>query len=299
MDAISLVARERQQHIVPSNNREPVAPKLASTVMLLREAERGLEVFVQQRVGTMKFAAHQTAFPGGSVDPLDYVAHSEIDSHSGNAVSSLWAKRLGTDLSTAAAITMAAVRETFEETGILLTRNAHGRLVSDTEGFCVQRDQLIRHELAFSQFLTDTGQLLDTDLLRYWSNWVTPEENPIRFDTHFFLAALPEGALADGNTSEATTASWNRPSDLLAAWRSEEVSLMPPTWAQIKRLADFDCLDSVMEFASTVRVTRTSTDFFDSKFMAEYFEKFPRTSPAAMGALGRARPLNQGVSHGA
>ena len=305
--AVTLLAeRERRQPIVPSNSAPdsgqhaqnmpgqstPVTPKLAATVMLLREGERGMEVFVQQRVGTMKFAAHQTAFPGGRVDPRDYEPHAE------SAVGSEWAARLDTELNTAVALTLAAVRETFEETGTLLTRNARGEIIVDTHPFATQREQLTKHELAFSQFLSDTQLRIDTELLRYWSNWITPKENPIRFDTHFFLAEMPDGAHADGNTTEAAITRWARPSDLLTAWKNDEISLMPPTWSQIKRLADFDSVANVMEFARTVPVSRTSSDFFDSEFMVEYFEKIPRSSLAAMGGKGTSNPLNKGA-HGA
>lgn len=274
----------------PNNNQQPVEPKLAATVMLLRDGGRGLEVFVQKRVGTMKFAAHQTAFPGGRVDPRDYEPHAE------SAVDSSWAKRLDTDLNTAVALTLAAVRETFEETGTLLTRNAQGDMIIDSEPYAIARQQLARHELAFSQFLTDTHLRIDTELLRYWSNWITPKENPIRFDTHFFLAGMPDGARADGNTTEAAITQWSRPSDLLTGWKNDEISLMPPTWSQIKRLADFDSVASVMDFSRTVPVTRTSSDFFDSDFMVEYFEKIPRSSLESMGAMGKSNPAHKAKS---
>ena len=213
----------------------PPTPRLASTVLLMRDSVHGIELYVQERVSTMKFAANMTMFPGGGVDARDFPGDVDGDGHdsptlrwSGHSPE-WWAEKFHVTPATARALVCAAVRETFEETGTLLAEDADGRPVADSSNYHAQRKALESKELAFSDFMHDENLGVRSDLVRPWGNWVTPESFPVRFDTFFFVAAQPEGQIADGDTSEASSTGWFRPMTLLDGWRDGKVGLMPPT----------------------------------------------------------------------
>lgn len=250
----------------------PAAPKLAATVLLLRDTDRGIEVYVQERVASMRFAANMTVFPGGGVDPRDFPAQGQTRQAGREAiVDGAYAAKLGADVRTAHALVCAAVRETFEETGTLLARHIGGSIVEDSSRYHAQRGQLEAHELAFSEFLSAEELILDPSLIRPWANWVTPKTQPIRYDTHFFLAAHPPGQVADGNTSEASSTGWFRPSSILDGWRREVIGLMPPTWAELKRVEQFATVRQALDAVDAEPIRRTSSDFLEQPFMDEYF----------------------------
>ena len=182
-----------------------------------------------------------------------------------------WSERLQKDPAIARALVCAAVRETFEESGTLLASNFEDEIVADTVVYQSQREQLESHQLAFSDFMSDNDLVLRSDLLRPWANWVTPEEQPIRYDTAFFVAAMPQGQLTCGKTREATSTGWFRPSTLLDGWRSRKISLMPPTWAQLKLLDTFGSVEEIMEFSSGLSVDPVTVEPVDEPYMAEYY----------------------------
>lgn len=197
--------------------------------MLVRDGAPGstdtaLQVFVLHRVAGMVFAPSVTVFPGGGVDPTDAqdIPWSGPDRQ-------WWAEALGTDPLQASALVTAAVRELFEETGVLLA--GHGATEAD-------RLDVTAHRRSLSELLTERGLRLRADLLRPWANWVTPKGNTRRYDTFFFLAALPEGQHARLLTTEAEAARWARPADLLAEYDAGALALMPPTLAMLIDLAD-------------------------------------------------------------
>ena len=259
----------------PETPNTPASPKLAATVLLLRDTHCGLEVYVQERVSSMRFAANMTVFPGGGVDRRDFPAVANEDTAvtepSEADPESRIARAFNVDRGRAHALTCAAVRETFEETGTLLVRDAGGEIVADGHRFHRQRRQLEAHELSLTDFLSDENLALDAELVSPWANWVTPESNPIRYDTYFFLAALPDGQRADGDTSEASSSGWFRPTTILDGWRRGLLGLMPPTWAQLTRLDGVSTVAEALEAARNTPVRRTSSDFLGEPFMDEYF----------------------------
>lgn len=182
-----------------------------------------LEVFVLHRVAGMVFAPSVTVFPGGGVDPTDAqdIPWSGPDRH-------WWAEALGTPPQQAAALISAAVRELFEETGVLLA--GHGATEAD-------RLEVTAHRRSLAELLTACGLTLRTELLRPWANWVTPIGNTRRYDTFFFLAVQPEGQQARMLTTEAESGRWACPSDLLAEYGAGTLALMPPTLAMLTDLA--------------------------------------------------------------
>lgn len=214
---------------------QPQASKDASTVMLVRDGADGPEIFLQRRVGAMAFAAGMTVFPGGGVDPSDGTA----DIAWAGPEPAWWAERFATTEARAKALVCAAVRETFEECGVLLAGPTADSVVSDTTGYRDARGRLERRELSLATFLAEEKLVLRADLLRPWANWITPVIEPRRYDTRFFVAVLPEGQLADGATSEAAEVQWSTPAEALDRWRSGTDVLLPPTWAQLVALGEF------------------------------------------------------------
>ncbi|TLG08801.1 NUDIX hydrolase [Nocardia cyriacigeorgica] len=224
-----------------------VLPKDASTVMLVRDGAAGPEVFLQRRVGAMAFAAGMTVFPGGGVDPSDATA----DIAWAGPEPAWWAERFRTTEPRAQALVCAAVRETFEECGVLLAGPAADQVVADTAGYREARGKLERRELSLAQFLVEQNLVLRADLLRPWANWITPEVEQRRYDTRFFVAVLPDGQRADGATSEAAEVQWRTPAEALGRWRAGADILLPPTWAQ---------LDALAGYASTAEILAADRD---------------------------------------
>src|SRR5439155_2532179 len=151
--------------------------------MLVRDGARGIEVFLIRRVAGMAFAGGMTAFPGGGVDPRD--ADASVAWH--GPAAGWWADRFGVDPGMARALVCAAVRETFEESGVLLAGPDADAVVSDTRPYADARRALVDREVSLAGFLAGAGLVLRADLLRPWANWVTPLAERRRFDTRFFL----------------------------------------------------------------------------------------------------------------
>ncbi len=224
-----------------------VSPKDASTVILIRDAAPelpggGIEVFLLRRVKGMAFAGGMTVFPGGGVDPSDAVADVQW---AGPPVE-WWAERFSTDPARAKALVCAAVRETFEECGVLLAGGSTDTVVADTSHYAQARIALERRELSFSEFLAREELVLRADLLRPWANWITPIGEGRRYDTRFFVAAAPDGQIADGATSEAEEVTWLSPAAALDAWKGGGSILLPPTWSQLSALQNFDSVAAVL-----------------------------------------------------
>ncbi|MEV6229620.1 NUDIX hydrolase [Saccharopolyspora shandongensis] len=227
---------------------QPAAPKDAATVMLLREGAAGPEVFLQRRVKGMAFAGGMTVFPGGGVDQRDAdasVAWTGPDAD-------WWADRFGCRPDVARALVCAAVRETFEESGVLLAGPDPTAVVGDTSHYAGARAALVSREMSLAKFLADEGLVLRADLLRPWANWVTPEREPRRYDTRFFLAAMPAGQRADAVTSEASEAYWSTPQQALADFEAGRCHLLPPTRVTLGELAECGSLPAALAVERTL-----------------------------------------------
>jgi 8-oxo-dGTP pyrophosphatase MutT (NUDIX family) len=221
----------------------PLPARPAATVMLIRDKGEGpakdIEVFLMRRHRAMEFVGGVIVFPGGGVDDRD--RNADIDWH--GPPPSWWAERLGVSEDLALALVCAAARETFEESGVLFagpreSPDGENSVVSDAGVYSRARAALADNTLAFGDFLRQEGLVLRADLLRPWANWVTPEEERTRrYDTYFFLAALPEGQRADGENSESDRAGWATPEEALADFETKRTFLLPPTWTQLDSLA--------------------------------------------------------------
>ncbi|MFD4972992.1 NUDIX hydrolase [Streptomyces sp. NPDC058424] len=212
----------------------PVAPKRAATVMLLKETGSGPAVHMLRRRASMAFAGGAYAYPGGGVDPRDDDHHVRWAGPS----RAWWADRLGVDEKAAQAIVCAAVRETYEEAGVLLAGPDADSVVGDTTGADWEADRaaLVARELSFAEFLDRRGLVLRSDLLGAWTRWITPEFESRRYDTWFFVAALPEGQRTRNASTEADRTVWIAPAEAAAGYDRGELLMMPPTIATLRQL---------------------------------------------------------------
>ncbi|MFI2209990.1 NUDIX hydrolase [Streptomyces sp. NPDC020141] len=219
-----------------SGELTPVRPKRAATVMLLRDTADRPVVHMLRRRASMAFAGGAYAYPGGGVDdrdarPVRWAGPSRT----------VWAARLGVDEPSAQAIVCAAVRETYEESGVLLAGPAPETVVGDTTGpdWEADRQALVDRELAFADFLDRRGLVLRSDLLGAWARWITPEFEPRRYDTWFFVAALPEGQRTRNASTEADRTVWIRPEEAAGGYDRGELLMMPPTISTLRTLLPY------------------------------------------------------------
>jgi 8-oxo-dGTP pyrophosphatase MutT (NUDIX family) len=215
----------------------PAVPRRAATVMLLKDGPAGTVVHMLRRRSSMAFAGGAYAYPGGGVDPRDDEHHI----HWAGPTRAWWADRLGVDETTAQAIVCAAVRETYEEAGVLLAGPTGESVVGDTTGAEWEADRaaLVARELSFAEFLERRGLVLRSDLLGAWTRWITPEFEPRRYDTWFFVAALPEGQRTRNASTEADRTVWIRPQDAADGYDKGELLMMPPTISTLRQLTAY------------------------------------------------------------
>ncbi|MEO6651446.1 MAG: NUDIX domain-containing protein [Ilumatobacteraceae bacterium] len=274
----------------------PVRP--AATVMLVRDADHGLEVFMLQRTHGAAFARGQYVFPGGKVDEADHGEVFEpicdgLDDASASA-------RLGLDHGGLAWL-VAAARECFEEAGVLLARpvDDDGVIRFDDEAVA-ERFNSARHavhdgSLSLADLCRSEGLRLTVDQMHLVDHWVTPLGERQRFDTRFFVARAPEAQEPLHDDGETIASLWVRPADAITMWRDGEIQMFPPTVVSIEFLQSFGTADEAMRGAAAVgvppvvlprvvldedeRVTgvlRPGEPGYDTTPVPEYVVRFPR-----------------------
>ena len=218
----------------------------ASTVALLRPSAQGPEVYLLRRVRGMAFAGGMHVFPGGSVDPAD----ASADLAWAGPPPSAFAAAFSCDEPLARALVCAAVRETFEESGVLLVGPSADEVLADvsTDEWEAERVALEAREQSLSDLLSRRGLVLRADLLSPLAHWITPEVEPKRFDTRFFVAEVPAGQACREAGGEADERLWLRPRDAL----DRGLRLMPPTWAALQDLAAFDDVPGALAAERTI-----------------------------------------------
>ena len=213
----------------------PPAPvRAAATVVLLRPAGKTFDVYVLRRATTMAFGGVY-AFPGGGVDPSDQSATIRTD----------WSERLGVGDDAARAVVGAAARELFEEAGVLLAGDGDGdgdRTVGDVSAADWEADRAAvqRRELTMTELLGRRGLDLRDDLLFPWARWITPEFEPKRFDTWFFVALLPVAQTARDVSGEADRTAWVSPA------AADGLTMLPPTRAVLNDLSAYERIEDVV-----------------------------------------------------
>jgi 8-oxo-dGTP pyrophosphatase MutT (NUDIX family) len=213
----------------------PAVPRDAATIVVVRDGAEGIEAYLMRRQTSMAFAAGMYVFPGGGLMASDI----DHDVPWAGPDATQWGRRFRCDPDLARGLVVAAVRETFEETGVLLAGPDESTVVSDTSGADMQaaRGALEEGELAFADFLVDHGLVLRADLLGAWAHWITPGFEPRRYDTRFFVAALPVGQRVGTMSREADRAHWAPLSRVLASVEAGEAAMMPPTIAVCREVS--------------------------------------------------------------
>ena len=271
---------------VLEGKKAPVAPRDAATVMLLRPspgggqpvqpsgpdalagpealagpdalATAGLEVYMLRRQSSMAFAPGAFVFPGGSVDARD----AEIEVGWAGPDAREWGEMIDAPPGLARALVCAAVRETFEECGVLLAGPTADTVVAGTcgEDWEADRAALLARSVSLAGLLRRRGLVLRSDLLRPWARWITPVTEERRYDTRFFAAALPAGQRARDVSGEADDAAWVGPGDALAAARRKEIFLLPPTAVTLGELGACGHLPAAL--AARRRITALIPEVF-------------------------------------
>lgn len=218
----------------------------AATVLLLRDAADGVEVYLLRRVRGMPFAGGMTAYPGGGVDPRD----ADVDVGWTGPPPADWAHAFGCPEPLARALVCAAVRETFEESGVLLAAPPDGEVVvADDETWEGHRRALLAREISLAGLLAATDLRLRADLLRPWAHWVTPPGESRRYDTRFFAAALPADVSPRDVSGEADEAVWISPAQALAELEQGTRPMLTPTRHTLAAVAEHATVAEVLAAA--------------------------------------------------
>jgi 8-oxo-dGTP pyrophosphatase MutT (NUDIX family) len=207
-----------------------------------------VEVYLLLRTQALEFAPGACVFPGGSVDARDADPSIAETGWAGPAAAD-FGDLLGVPADRARALVCAAVRETFEESGVLLAGPSPAELVPDSADLAGDRRALLGGSLSLSELLSRRGLLLRADLLTPWARWITPEVSPRRFDTWFFAAALPAGQLAGlsaAGPGESDSGTWWRPAAALEAARAGQITLLPPTAVTLAELAAYQDVAGIL-----------------------------------------------------
>lgn len=259
-----------------SDEPEPLPVRPAATVMLVRETSAdSLEVFLMRRHAAMEFAAGMTVFPGGGVDDRDRDAGLVGNRAWYGPEPAWWADRFGIEADLAEALVCAAARETFEESGVLFAGPAGDpdSIVADASVYRQERAALEDRSLSFGDFLRAENLVVRSDLLRPWSNWVTPkEERTRRYDTYFFVGALPRGQRADGENTESDRAGWASPESAIEDFAQGRALLLPPTWSQLDSLAGRTVADVLAMERQIGAVEPNMTVLEDGNWEIEFFD---------------------------
>jgi 8-oxo-dGTP pyrophosphatase MutT (NUDIX family) len=236
----------------PAFDPQAVELRSAATVILVDDKPE-LQVFMMKRNANTAFAGGMWVFPGGSVDVGDSAAnYSKYCVHRSEAES---CATLGLEKG-GLAYYVAAIREAFEEAGILLGLHQAGQaplalLEADVIArFDAHRDGVNDGSLDFLEVLNRESLLLDAATMHYVARWITPVGPPRRFDTRFFLARMPADQQPMHDDHELTHSSWLAPKEILRRAQNKEFSLMPPTMRMVECLAQFGSATEVIEAAA-------------------------------------------------
>lgn len=236
--------------------RTEVPLRDAATVLLLRDGFEGLEVFMLERNLRSDFAGGAYVFPGGAVDPADRAA--DLDGLCEGRSDADASRRLGVD-GGGLAYWVAAIRESFEEAGVLLAYDAAGAIVdlddvAGTERWAEHRAAVDKGARRLIEVCQAEDLRLAVDGMHYFGHWITPEGAPRRYDTRFFLAAAPTRQTPLHDDRETIAHEWIRPADGLARVQARELTMMPPTTASLRAISQFDTAADAL--AAATEITR-------------------------------------------
>jgi 8-oxo-dGTP pyrophosphatase MutT (NUDIX family) len=246
-----------------------VVPRPAATVALLRDGPDGLEAYLQLRPLAMGFAGGLWVFPGGRVDEAD--RDPAVDASWAGPPPTVWARRLGLPVAEARGHVVAACRETLEEAGLLLATPP-----PEAGELARGRRELLAGSGGFAALLERLGVRLDAGRLRYWAWWVTPEEEPRRYDTRFFVAGLPAGAAVTAHLAEAERERWLPPGEAAA---DLGLPMLPPTRYTLRDLAAYGSVDEALAAGAGRRVERVLPVLDGAELVMPWRERYPVPVP--------------------
>jgi len=238
----------------------PVIPKKAATVILLRDnGPYGFEVFLLQRHEKSSFMGGNFVYPGGRVDEED--GSLEIRSSSKGITSEEAQRILGGTVSPEEGLAywIAAIRELFEEAGVLLAYDQKGNLLplkdrGEQEKFSNYRGLLQQAGIGIAELAKKENLSFALDQLRYYAHWITPEARSERFDTYFFLARYPSGQEATHDQKETTAGIWIAPREALDDNLRGGAVLSPPTLKTLEDLSRFKTIDEIFTSLKNIKI---------------------------------------------
>ncbi|MHA1671090.1 MAG: NUDIX hydrolase [Promethearchaeota archaeon] len=238
-----------------------VEPKIAATVVLLRERLPGLEsnddcefeVFMAKRHGNAKFMSNHHVFPGGSIDKQDFIKESKsrLIGIEKNVLNNL--KNVCKDPSI---LWIIAIRELFEETGILIAGNDETNLIGinkeNAKKLKKYQASLQKDRINMANILTNENLYYSANKLHYFGRFITPEVSPIRFDTQFFLCEFPHDQNINLFRDELTEGQWASPKEFIKLYRKKKIKLIFPQYSTLKRLKKYQTIQEAFENSKDV-----------------------------------------------
>jgi 8-oxo-dGTP pyrophosphatase MutT (NUDIX family) len=209
-----------------------IEPQAAATVLIARDGSAGIEFFMLRRSSSSVFMPDVFVFPGGRVEVQD---RSRIAQR----------RTSGAAQAVDAAFAYAAIRETFEECGLLFTASR-----VEESALASARERILAGTFTFSDMLDALDACVDAAALRYFSRWITPPSETRRFDTHFFVARAPAGQAARADAVETHDGVWITAPDALARFASGTFALIYPTIKHLERVAGFATVDALLDYAA-------------------------------------------------
>jgi 8-oxo-dGTP pyrophosphatase MutT (NUDIX family) len=233
---------------------EPVTPRPAATLILVRQGPEAPEVLLMERGAGARFMPGAYVFAGGGVDPFDsgpaaYSLSPHLTDERASAILKLQAHGL--------AYYVAAVREALEECGLLMAYEADGSIVKlshwEEEQLHALRNQLNCQHINLPQLCREHGWRLALDQLYYFAHWITPPGANLRFDTRFFICRAPDHQTASLASEEMSALIWRSAAAALEQGDAGHITLMHATREMLKEIADFARVDTLLEYARQPR----------------------------------------------
>jgi 8-oxo-dGTP pyrophosphatase MutT (NUDIX family) len=217
-------------------------PRDAATTIVCRDTDNGIEVYMLRRSSRSPAIPDAYVFPGGTLDNNDKSPQARM-------------RLVGEWRPAEPAFTYAAIRETFEECGLLFATKP---IPSDE--LRTARNRMIEGKRTFSETLIDLDARLDATAIRYFSRWITPPVVPQRFDARFYVARVPADQIAEADAFETYDGRWLRPADALAAVERQELQMIFPTLKHLERVGEFATVADLLAFADTKKTIPVTPD---------------------------------------
>ncbi len=224
-----------------ADHNDAARPLPSATVVLVRDGVSLPEVFLVHRHARTSFGASDV-FPGGLLEPGDCKVNARSGSLSAKTADRCLALSTG-----GLDYYSAAIRELFEEAGVLLARKRTSGVYQGN--MAAARRQLHAGELSWRDFLEQHDLVLECESLHYFAYWITPRDRPRRFSTRFFMTGLPEGQSATHDGVELTDSRWTTAADAIAANGSGDLALPPPTLATLRDMQELESVNELLAWA--------------------------------------------------